>query len=143
MAKRRLHVMEMNRRLEARDSDVMPGNRGTFPARNGGMLSKRIVVISGLAFLVIVIASALDSVRPYFYLRLCNLYRDAVNRGGRTTPANPELVFLAIDVASVNLDESDIDDFFKLAGNESKEVRALRLMTQHYPWPREVYALVL
>jgi len=107
------------------------------------MFSKRLLVISGLAFLIIVIVSALDLVRPYFYLRLCNLYRDAVNRGGRTTPANPGLVFLAVDVASVNLDESDVDDFFNLGGDESKEVRALRLMTQRYPWSREVYALVL
>lgn len=107
------------------------------------MRSKRVLVISGLALLIILIVSAVELVRPYFYLRLCNLYRDAINRGGRTAPPNPSLAFLAIDVASVNLDESDIDDFFNLAGNESKEVRALRLMTEGYPWPREVYALVL
>jgi len=87
------------------------------------MLSKRILVISGLAFLTIAIVSALDLVRPFVYLRLCNLYRDGLSRGGRTTAANSELVFLAIDAASVNLDESDIEDLFNLGGDDSKAER--------------------
>lgn len=107
------------------------------------MRSKRILVISGLAFVTITIVSALDLGRPFIYLRLCNLYRDGLSRGGRTTSANPELVFLAIDAASVNLDESDIEDLFNLGSDDSKASRALHLMSRRFPWSREVYALVL
>jgi CHASE2 domain-containing sensor protein len=106
-------------------------------------MSKRVLVISGLALLITVIVSALDLVRPYAYLRLCNIYRDAINRGGRMAPPNPDLVFLAIDAASVNLDESDIQDLFELGNDHSIESRALRLMSRRFPWSREVYGLIL
>jgi adenylate cyclase len=107
------------------------------------MLSKRVLLICGLAFLTIAIVSALDLIRPQVYLRLCNLYRDGLSRSGRTTSANSELVFLAIDAASVNLDESDIEDLFNLEGDDSKAARALHLMSKRFPWSREVYGLVL
>ena len=107
------------------------------------MLSKRILVICALAFVAVGVVSALDLIRPFVYMRLCNLYRDGLSRGGRTTPANPELVFLAIDAASVNLDESDIEDLFNLRADDSKAARALHLMSRRFPWSREVYALVL
>ncbi|HJT82485.1 MAG TPA: adenylate/guanylate cyclase domain-containing protein [Chthoniobacterales bacterium] len=93
--------------------------------------------------MTVVIVAALDVVRPYAYMRLCNLYRDGLSRGGQTTPANPNLAFLAIDAASVNLDEHDIEDLFELGSDDSKAARALRLMSQRFPWSREVYALVL
>jgi adenylate cyclase len=93
--------------------------------------------------LTFVAISIVDLSRPFAYVRLCNLYRDAVSRVGKTAPANPDLVFLAIDAASVNLDESDIKDLFGLDGNNSEEVHALRLMSARFPWPREVYALIL
>ena len=96
-----------------------------------------------MAFLTVAIVSALDVVRPYAYVRLCNLYRDGLSRGGQTTPTNPSLVFLAIDAASVNLDESDIEGLFDLGTGDSKESRALRLMSHRFPWSREVYALIL
>ena len=107
------------------------------------MQSRRVLVISGIALVIISIVAALDVFRPYAYLRLCNLYRDGLSRGGQTTPANSDLVFLAIDAPSVNLDENDIEDLFNLGTQDSKEARALRLMSQHFPWSREVYALVL
>ena len=107
------------------------------------MQLRRVLVISGLALLTIAIVAALDVVRPYAYLRLCNLYRDGLSRGGQTTPANSNLVFLAIDAASVNLDENDIEDLFSLGTDNSREAYALRLMSQRFPWSREVYALVL
>ena len=54
--------------------------------------------------------------------------------------ANPDLVFLAIDSASVGFDE-EID----LAEHEGDPLsaRALTLMRNAWPWPREVHALVL
>src|SRR4029077_798795 len=52
-------------------------------------------------------------------------------------------VFLAIDAASVNLDESDIEDLFNLRSDDSKAGRALHLMSKRFPWSREVYGLIL
>ena len=52
-------------------------------------------------------------------------------------------MFLAIDAASVNLDEHDLGDLFNLGTDDLKGARALRLMSQRFPWSREVYALVL
>jgi adenylate cyclase len=107
------------------------------------MPARRILVIIGLGLFVFLGVSLLDLMRPFAYVRLCDLCRDAVSRAGRTTAANPDLVFLGIDAASVNLDEGDIDDLFGLSGDNSKEAHALRLMSRRFPWSREVYALVL
>jgi adenylate cyclase len=107
------------------------------------VLAKRFLVISALALLTFVAISVADLTHPFAYVRLRNLYRDAVSRAGKTAPANPGLVFLAIDAASVNLDESDIKDLFGLDGSNFEEVYALRLMSTRFPWPREVYALIL
>ena len=104
---------------------------------------KRPLLICGIAFIVIAAFAAVDATRPDAYLRVCNLYRDLINRFGRTTEPNPNLVFLAIDNSSVTLDEDDINDLFSLRNSDSTEAHALRLMSRHYPWPREVYALVL
>jgi adenylate cyclase len=53
---------------------------------------------------------------------------------GRKTAINPEIVFLAIDAASVSLDSLDPQT---VAAS-----RPLTLMASHYPFPREVYGLV-
>jgi len=105
--------------------------------------AKRIVVISGLAILITAAVITLDLLRPYWYLRLCNIYRDGIASVGRATPPNPNLVFLAIDAASANLDEHDVDELFNLTDGDTKEAHALRLMSKRFPWSREVYALVL
>lgn len=82
--------------------------------------------------------------RPFAYQRLQNVYRDAVARVGRTTPANPQLVFLAIDSASVNIEpQGDIEQLYGLTQDGSIEAHALKLMAHNFPWPREVYALIL
>lgn len=107
------------------------------------MATIRILLISGLALLTFLGISLLDLSRPLWYVRLTNLYRDALSRAGRTTAANPDLVFLAIDANSVSLDETDIHELYGLTGNDSDSARALRLMTKRYPWSREVYALAL
>jgi adenylate cyclase len=107
------------------------------------VVAKRFFVISTVALVTFVAISIVDLTRPFAYIQLRNSYRDAVSRAGKTAPANPDLVFLAIDAASVNLDESDIKDLFGLDGSNPEEVHALRLMSTRFPWPREVYALIL
>lgn len=87
---------------------------------------------------------ALDLFAPFGYVRTRNILRDAFARAGRKTPANPDLVFLAIDSDSVGLEETaDIEELYGLTDAKSPEARALRLMSKLWPWPREVYALVL
>ena len=107
------------------------------------MFTRRALIISGFALLVSIGLGVLDLTRPFVYLRLCNFYRDAIAQSGRTTPPNPDLVFLAIDASSVSLDETDIDDMFGLDRDNSDDGRALRLISKGFPWSREVYALVL
>ncbi|MEP6937318.1 MAG: adenylate/guanylate cyclase domain-containing protein [Chthoniobacterales bacterium] len=95
-----------------------------------------VVCFAGLLFLEIR--------QPFAYARVRNLYRDAISRAGRTTPMNPDLVFLAIDSESVNLDaDMDIEQLYGLDDKHPLESRALTLMTQHWPWPREVHGLIL
>ena len=54
------------------------------------------------------------------------------------------MVFLAIDSDSVGIEEgADIENLYGLTEANSTEARALRLMSKHWPWPREVYALLL
>src|SRR4051794_41966615 len=77
-------------------------------------------------------------------MRARNFVRDAIARSGRKTPPNPDLVFLAIDSDSVGLDEDlDIKQMFGLRDDDSIEARALRVMIKQFPWPREIYGLIL
>ena len=107
------------------------------------MHARRPLIISAFALICFVAVLLLDRFQPFAYLRLRNFYRDAVSRAGRTTPPNPNLVFLAIDAASVSLDQDDIDQAYGLTNDNSPEARALRLMSQGYPWSREIHALLL
>jgi len=62
--------------------------------------------------------------------------RDFLTRHARKSPTHPELVFLAIDQASVSLD-----------GAFSEEIEAspaLRVMKENgWPWSREVYSMII
>jgi adenylate cyclase len=107
------------------------------------MPAKRIFIVLGIALAVFATLGLLDRTRPFAWVRLNNLCRDAITRTGRTTPANPNLVFLAIDAASVSLDRTDIDQLYGLAGDHSEEAHALRIMSKGFPWSREVYGRVL
>jgi adenylate cyclase len=107
------------------------------------MSARRITIMSGFALIAFATAAFLDLNRPLAYVRLDNLYRDAINRSGRTTPSNANLVFLAIDAASVSLDQTDIEEVYGLSGDNSDAARALQLMSKGFPWSRELYALVL
>ncbi len=68
----------------------------------------------------------LDRLQPKLLVQLRQQERDMVERFGRTTPANPDLVFMAIDSDSVTLDASmDVKDLYGLADGHSVEARAL------------------
>ncbi len=107
------------------------------------MFAKRVFIISAAALLCLAGVTILDQLRPFAYLQLADLYRDTITRLGKRTPPNPDLLFLAIDADSVSLDEIDIKELYGLTDEQSEEARALNLMTQRWPWAREVYALIL
>lgn len=107
------------------------------------MSARRIFIVLCFALLACVAAAFLCLTRPLGYVRLDNQYRDAIARSGRTTPANPNLVFLAIDAQSVSFDELDISETYHLSADNSDDVHALRLISKGYPWPREIYGLLL
>ena len=105
---------------------------------------KRALVITCIAAFAFACLVALELYRPFAYERARYLVRDAIARAGRTTPPNPDLVFLAIDSDSANLQASlDVDELFQVDDSNSVEARALQLMTEGWPWPREVYALII
>ena len=108
------------------------------------MFNRRGLVILAIAITGMVCLIALDLRQPNLFLRLKNSYADALARLGDKTPANPDLVFLAIESDSVGVDgELDIQRGFELGPNDTKERRALQLMSSKFPWPREIYGLIL
>jgi adenylate cyclase len=116
--------------LSAPPSDAMP--------------AKRLRILVGLASLCFCALYQLGVSEPLFYVQLNNVYRDALARAGRLTPANPDLVFLAIDADSVSLDpDTDAPEMYGINDANGPEARAFSFMMRRYPWPREVYALVL
>ncbi len=108
------------------------------------MFNRRNLVIFALALAGMVCLIALDLRQPYPFLRLKNSYADALARAGQKTPANPDLVFMAIEAESVGVDgELDIAREFELGPEDGRERRALQLMSSKFPWPREIYGLIL
>jgi two-component sensor histidine kinase/CHASE2 domain-containing sensor protein len=69
--------------------------------------------------------------------------QDALMRFGSSAPADPRLVFLARDTASASLEAADLDSIFDLTQADADSKRALDLMAHEWPWPRDVYALIL
>ncbi len=64
-------------------------------------------------------------------------FEDLLRREGRKTPTSPDLVFVAIDQASLDLTDTALPD-------EIKTNRAFQLMTQRpFPWSREVWGLFM
>ena len=118
--------------------------RARFPLPACPMFNRRTLVILAIAIAGMVCLIALDLRQPYPFLRLKNSYADALARAGQKTPANPDLVFMAIEAESVGVDgELDIDRVFELGPDDVKEKRALQLMSSKFPWPREIHGLIL
>lgn len=108
------------------------------------MRDRHAFISIGSAVFCFVVMVALERFQSPFYAALSDSFGDALARNGRMTPANPDLVFLAIDSDSTTLDESsDIQEMYGLTNAGSVEAHALTLMTRSFPWSREVYALIL
>jgi adenylate cyclase len=117
---------------------------GTVSAQPQGVSRKRAIAVSTIALLCFGGLIALDNLEPFAYVSTRNTLRDAIARAGRTTPPNPNLVFLAIDSDSVSLEEdADITELYGVSESDAVELKALRSMSQLWPWPREIYAMVL
>src|SRR5437868_11913360 len=105
---------------------------------------RRIVVAILLVALCAGAASLLDLFPPSYYLQTESRLRNALDRAGRTTSANPNLLFLAIDSASVSLDETlDLEGLFLSSSGNPESRRALEIMSKRWPWNREIYAMIL
>jgi adenylate cyclase len=104
---------------------------------------KRTVVITSVSLGAFALVMLLELFRPFAYQQLRDVALDTLTRSGRTTPANADLVFLAIDSASATLDETDIKELYGLTEDDSTEARALRMMSRDFPWSREVYAMII
>jgi len=108
------------------------------------MSLKRLLLFSAIAAGTFLALLLVDHFQPLLLIRLRNLERDEITTVGRTTPPDPDLVFMAIDSDSVTLDsQMDVQELYGLTTNDSIEARGLRAMSQAWPWPRQVYALVL
>src|SRR5205814_4717101 len=117
---------------------------GMFPAASQIMPRRRTIVVVLLVALCAITAGLLDLTSPRYYLQTESRIRDAIARSGRTTPADPNLLFLAIDSDSVSLDETlDLEGLFSSSSSNPQSRRALEIMSKGWPWNREIYALIL
>src|ERR1700676_4200964 len=104
----------------------------------------RIIIVVLLTTLCAGAATWLDWNRPTYYSQTEYRLRDVIARSGRTTPINPDLVFLAIDSDSVTLEEDlDINGLFPSTAREPGSRGALEIMTRGWPWDREIYAMIV
>jgi adenylate cyclase len=70
--------------------------------------------------------------------------RDWLARHGRCAPANPKLIFLAIDAACLGLEaKADLKELFGIDDPTLPEAQALALMSENWPWTRKVHAMIL
>jgi signal transduction histidine kinase len=115
-----------------------------FPLRPTILPPKRTLVVLLFATLCAAAATLLDFSVPNYYRQAESGLRDAIARSGRTTPANPDLLFLAIDSNSVTLDATlDLQRLFSSRSSDPGSRRALQIMSNGWPWNREIYAMVL
>src|SRR5438132_6141157 len=115
-----------------------------LPLRPTIMPHSRTLVVFLLATLCAAAAALLDFTSPSYYWQTEYRVRDAIARSGRTTPPNPDLLFLAIDSDSVTLDETlDLQGLFSSSSSDPGSRRALEIMSKGWPWNREIYAMIL
>ena len=108
------------------------------------MFRRRILIVVLLTTLCAVATTWLYWTRPTYYTQAEYRLRDLIARSGRTTPLNPDLVFLAIDSDSVALDKTlDVEGLFSSSASDPESHRALEIMSKGWPWNREIYAMVL
>ena len=115
-----------------------------LPAPIPLMLRRRTITVVLLTMLCAGLTAGLDLWHPAPYVQAEYQIRDAIARHGRTTPANSDLVFLAIDTDSIKLDPNlDLDGLLSSSAQEPRSRRALEIMTKGWPWNREIYSLIL
>ena len=115
-----------------------------FPASSRRMSRRRILSIAVFTIVCAGMGIALELFRPAFYVQAEYRLRDLLARSGRTTPGNPDLVFLAIDSASITLEpELDLNGVLSSSASDPESRRALEMMSKGWPWDREVYAMIL
>jgi signal transduction histidine kinase len=117
-----------------------------LPAGFQIVFRRRIITVILLTTLCASVAAWLDLKRPGYYAQTEYRLRDVIARAGRTTPANSDLVFLAIDSDSVTLDpDLDVNGLFPSSAGDPESRRALEIMSKGWPppWNREIYALIL
>src|SRR5438093_7374692 len=108
------------------------------------MLRRRSLLLCLITVLCTLAAALAYEFRFSFAQKSELLIRDAIVRHGRLAPADPRLVFLAIDQDSISLDEEiDIKNLLHVSESDAEDFRALHLMSRGWPWPREIYAHVL
>jgi signal transduction histidine kinase len=108
------------------------------------MLRRRRLFLVLLTVLCAGLVTALHLVGPDYFVQTEYRIHDAIARAGRTTLANPDLIFLAIDSDSVGLDKDlDIEGLFSSSENDPESRRALEMMSKGWPWNREIYAAIL
>src|SRR5437868_9412138 len=108
------------------------------------MFRRRIVVVLLLAAVCAAAATLLDLTSPTSYVQTESRVQDSIARAGRKTPANPDLLFLAIDSDSLSLDETlDLRGLFSSSSSDPESQRALEIMSKGWPWNREIYAMIL
>lgn len=107
------------------------------------MLNRRTaILLLATAITVIGVALSLCSFAPLVDAELSA--RDFLIRNGRRVEANPKLIFLAIDNASIGIEaQSDLKSMFGIQDEGSPEARALKMMSEGWPWKRSIYGLVL
>ncbi|HSV63290.1 MAG TPA: adenylate/guanylate cyclase domain-containing protein [Chthoniobacterales bacterium] len=105
---------------------------------------KRALLITFTALIATSAVLFLEFYEPFAYVRVRNLYQDAVTRAGNKATRDPNLIFLAIDSDSTSLEQGeDLEQLYGLEDADLVEARGLRLMSQRWPWPREIYGLIL
>jgi signal transduction histidine kinase len=117
---------------------------GILPAPSQIMFRRRIIIVALLTALCAGAAISLDLIGPTYYVGTEYRLRDLIARAGRTTPINPDLVFLAIDSGSVTLDpDLDLNGLFPSSASDPECRRALEIMSKGWPWDHEIYAMIL
>lgn len=115
-----------------------------FSAPCVGMFRRRNPSVALLIAICASFAVTIEFLRPDWFVAAEHAVRDLIARHGRTAPANPDLVFLAIDQASISLDaELDVNGLFASSNSDPAAHRALEVMAKPWPWNREIYALIL
>lgn len=72
-----------------------------------------------------------------------NRFNDFLVRRGRKAPAGDNLLCIGIDDDSLSVSKLDLEELYDDLPKDGADFQALSLMANHFPWSREVYAILL